>query len=112
MEWRQVELAVLQDRNVTVVEASWDGLAARGSAKREPGDRHVAGIGVNLATARALRRLAEQVEADARRMVDVCNPTSSAPPVDAVEALAAVVESVVKGIRSTLAAAAGSAASA
>lgn len=71
-----VNLAI--DRNATVAEAMGFGLAATGSAKREPGDPYSQTIGGNLATARALRGLAQKLEEEAAELIaEACENCSA-----------------------------------
>lgn len=62
-----VNLAI--DRNATVAEAAGFGLAATGSAKREPGDPFNEAVGGGLAAARALRGLAQKLEEEAAELI-------------------------------------------
>lgn len=65
-----VQLVHLSDGSRTVAEATLHtyrhpALSGRGSSGREPGDRTDAGIGEDLALARALRSLAAKLERQA-----------------------------------------------
>jgi hypothetical protein len=64
-----VSVIVVQDKDVTVARAALDGITVTASARREPGDRPDAGIGADLATARALARLASKLERRVRGRV-------------------------------------------
>lgn len=55
-------IAVLTDGNATVAVAEMGGIQVAGSAKRDPCDRNDRDVGADLATARALRKLAGRLE--------------------------------------------------
>jgi hypothetical protein len=71
--WGAITLRTLSDRNATVAAVGWfqsgDHRTFSGSAKREPGDAYDPETGQMLATARALRRLANHLELTARYRV-------------------------------------------
>jgi uncharacterized protein DUF1876 len=64
-----VTVIVMADKDVTVARANLGGTEAAGSARREPGDRPDAGIGADLAVARALARLSAKLNRRARGQV-------------------------------------------
>jgi hypothetical protein len=63
---QNVTIVVISDKDATVARAAMDNITATASAKREPGDKPDAVIGADLATARALARLAAKLERRAR----------------------------------------------
>jgi Domain of unknown function (DUF1876) len=64
-----VTVIIMADKDVTVARANLGGTEAAGSARREPGDRPDAGIGADLAVARALARLSAKLGRRARGQV-------------------------------------------
>jgi len=66
---RYVHVDTLSSRNATVAAARYEDVVCTGSAKRAPGDTADPGIARNLATARALRALAAELEHRARQDV-------------------------------------------
>lgn len=73
MEQRNVSLYIMTDGNRTSAEATivvGKLVHGNGSSGRDPGDKSDAGIGRNLAVARALRSLAANLERDAKGKVN------------------------------------------
>jgi uncharacterized protein DUF1876 len=59
---RSLRVTVLQDKNATVAEALYGRFRATGSAKRNKDEKHNPEVGRTLATARALKALAREME--------------------------------------------------
>lgn len=69
----EIEINTIYADDVVASEVTFYGIAslrsATGSAKRHPDDEDDAGIGETLAAARALKKLAAELEKDARKAV-------------------------------------------
>jgi uncharacterized protein DUF1876 len=59
---QSLRVTVLQDKNATVAEALYGRFRATGSAKRNKDEKHDPEVGRTLATARALKALARDME--------------------------------------------------
>lgn len=74
MNFFVLKVNYIHDEHGTAAQVMYPGHGYfTGLAKRAPGDRHDFEVGLNIATARALRKLADEVERVEHQVVDYLN---------------------------------------